>query len=167
MISPWVHLEEHDHIAFRALIAFLNKRLVEPGAIDWALRLKRTQRVERIAVVHLLNTPDGRVLDEPWATAWRLIEESWSGSWIEEDSLTAIYGIQARLRAGDRSGAIVAAIVKLVAPRLNVKPIDSWRWQFFKKPRRPKTFDHLLSASLTSGDLVDLNVLRIASGKTR
>jgi hypothetical protein len=75
----------------------------------------------------------------------------------------AIYGIQKRLRAGDRSGAIVSAIVDLVAPRLKVEPIDSGRWQVVKKPRRPKTFNHLLSARLTSGNLIDLNVLELAA----
>jgi hypothetical protein len=163
MIPPWARLDEHDRAAFRAIVAFLNKRLAEPGTIDWALKLKPTQRIERIAVCDLLNSPSTQVLDDPWATAWRLIEESWSSPASEEGPSTAIYSIQKRLRAGDRSGAIVSEIVNLVAPRLKVKPIDSWRWQFVKKPRRPKTFDHLLSASLTSGNLIDLNVLKLAA----
>ena len=161
MIPPWAYLDEQDRAVFRAAVAFLNKRLEDPGTIEWALRLKPTNRVERIAVEELLTGPGGRILDEPWATAWRLIEESWSASAIEEGPSTAIYGIQARLRAGDRSGAIVSAIVSLVAPRLNVKPIDSWQRQFVKKPRRPKTFEHLMSARLSSGNLVDLNVLEL------
>ena len=49
-----------------------------------------------------------------------------------------------------------------MAPRLKVAAINSLRWQFVKKPRHPKTFDHLLSASLTSGHLIDLNVLELA-----
>jgi hypothetical protein len=163
MIPPWAHLDEQDRAVFRAAVAFLNKRLEDPGTIEWALRLKPTNRIERIAVEELLSGPGGRVLGEPWATAWRLIEESWSANAIEEGPSTAIYGIQARLRAGDRSGAIVSAIVSLVAPRLNVKPIDSWRWQFVKKPRRPKTFEHLMSTRLTSGNLVDLNVLELGN----
>ncbi|MGJ0427530.1 hypothetical protein [Methylocystis sp.] len=141
----------------------MNKRLSEPGTIDWALKLKSTQRIERIAVSDLLNSPGARVLDNPWATAWRLIEESWCCRPSEEEPTTAIYGIQKRLRAGDRSGAIVSAIVELVAPRLKVEPIDSGRWQFIKKPRRPKTFNDLLTAGLTSGNLIDLNVLELAN----
>lgn len=163
MIPPWAYLDEQDRAAFRATVAFLNKRLSEPDTIDWALKLNPTQRIERIAVSALLNSPGARVLDDPWATAWRLIEESWCSRAIEEGPSTAIYGIQQRLRAGDRSGAIVSAIVELVAPRLKVEPIDSWPWQSIKKPRRPKTFDDLLSAGLTSGNLIDLNVLELAN----
>lgn len=163
MIPPWAHLDEQDRAVFRAAVAFLHKRLEDPGTIEWALRLTPTNRIERIAVEELLSGPGGHVPGEPWATAWHLIEESWSANAIEEGPSTAIYGIQARLRAGDRSGAIVSAIVSLVAPRLNVKPIDSWRWQFVKKPRRPKTYEHLMSARLTSGNLVDLNVLELGS----
>ena len=162
MTRPWAYLAPQDRDTFRATIAFLHKRLAEQGTIDWALRLKPDQRVERIAIEDLLNGPGAQNLPEPWATAWRLIEESWSSGFFERDDGTTIYGIQNRLRAGDHSGAVIAAIVNLVAPRLKVEPIDSWRWQFIKKPRSPKTFEHLLSTGLTSGDLIDLNVLGLA-----
>src|SRR3984893_11157609 len=98
MIPPWTYLDEHDR-AVRAAVAFLNKRLEERGSIEWALRLKSTNRIERIAVEELLSEPGARSLDEPWATTWRLIEESWSAIAVEEGPSTAIYGIQARLRA--------------------------------------------------------------------
>jgi hypothetical protein len=161
MIPPWVYLDDQDRTMFRATVVFLDNRLAEQGTIDWALRLKPSQRIERIAIDDLLNTPRGRVVAEPWATAWRLIEESWSASAIEEGPSTAIYGIQERLNAGDSSGSIVSAIVNLVAPRLKVESKNSGLWRHVKKPRRPKTFDHLLSVRLSSGNLVDLDVLRL------
>jgi hypothetical protein len=161
MIPDWVSLNDQDRAALRVTIQFLHKRLAESATIDWALRLKPTQRIERVAIKDLLNGPGGTELEEPWATAWRLIEESWSVRASEEEPSTAIYGIQRRLRGGDRSGALMSGIVRLVAPYLKVKPIDSWHWQFIKKPRRAKTFDQLLFASLTSGNLVDLNVLKL------
>ncbi|ARQ00925.1 hypothetical protein [Pseudorhodoplanes sinuspersici] len=163
MIPAWAYLNDEDRAAFRAAVAFLNKRLAEQATIDWALSLKRTQRIERLAIEDLLDSPSAINLDEPWATAWRLIEEGWSAPLMEEGASTAIYGIQKRLRAGDRSGAVISNIVGLVAPSLKVEPLDAWRWQLVKKPRHPKTFDQLLHATLTSGDLVDLNVLNIAS----
>lgn len=162
MIRPWAYLDPQDRETFRTVIAFLNKRLAEQGTIEWALKLKPEQRIERIAVEDLLTGPGARDLSEPWTSAWRLIEESWSGPQSEERNGTAIYGIQKRLRAGDRSGAAVAAIVNLVAPRLKVEPIDAWRWNYIKKPRKPKTVEHILSARLTSGNLIDLNVLELA-----
>jgi hypothetical protein len=163
MIPSWSYLDEHDRAVLRATIAFLNNRLADSKTIDWALRLKPADRIQRIAIEDLLSNFSGRKLIEPWAAAWRLIEESWSAGAFEEGSSTAIYEVQERLRAGDRSGAIISAIVNLVAPRLKVEPIDSWRWQFIKKPRHPRTFEDLLSASLTSGHLVDLQVLELGS----
>jgi len=163
MIRPWAYLDPNDRESFRTIIAFLNKRLAEQGTIDWALKLEPGQRIERIAVEDLLTGPGARDLAEPWASAWRLIEESWSQPQSEGRNGTAIYGIQKRLRAGDRSGAVVSAIVALVAPRLKVEAIDAWRWNYVKKPRKPKTVDHILSACLTSGDLVDLNALELAN----
>jgi hypothetical protein len=162
MIQPWAYLDPQDRETFRTVIAFLDKRLAEQGTIDWALKLRPGQRIERIAVEDLLTGPGARDLLEPLASAWRLIEESWTAPQSEGRDGTAIYGIQKRLRAGDRSGAAVAAIVDLVAPRLKVEPIDTWRWNYIKKPRKPKTVEHILSAGLTSGDLIDLNVLELA-----
>jgi hypothetical protein len=159
MRTPWASLDENDRALLRTTMAFLSTRLGDSGAIDWALQLKSSQRIERIAIRDLLSSPAGLVLKEPWVTAWRLIEESWSASAIEDNPSMVIHGLQKRLRAGDRSGAMVSAIVDLVAPRLNVKPLDSWRWQVVQKPRRPETFHHLLSAGLTSGALVNLNAL--------
>ncbi|MEK7945776.1 hypothetical protein WKR98_13550 [Pigmentiphaga sp. YJ18] len=162
MIRPWAYLDSQDRDTFRTIIAFLDKRLAEQGTVDWALKLEPGQRVERTAVEELLTGPRARDLVEPWASAWRLIEESWSAPHSEACDGTAIYSIQRRLLAGDRSGAVVAAIVDVVAPRLKVEPIDVWRWSYIKKPRKPKTVEHILSASLTSGELIDLNVLKLA-----
>lgn len=163
MIRRWAYLDPKDRETFRTVIAFLNKRLAEQGTIDWALKLKPGQRIERLAVEDLLTGPGARDLAEPWASAWRLIEESWSAPQSEGRDGTAIYGIQRRLRAGDRSGAVVAAIVDLVAPRLKVQPISASRWNQIRKPRKPKTVEHILSACLTSGDLINLSELDLAN----
>ncbi|MGD7428430.1 hypothetical protein, partial [Ralstonia pseudosolanacearum] len=159
MIPPWAYLDPQDRETFRTAVAFLNNRLSEQGTIDWALKLNPKQRIERIAIGHLLTDPSAHHLSEPWATAWRLIEESWSAPQSVERNGTAVYGIQKRLRAGDRSGVMVTAIVDLVAPRLKVEPISDWLWNYTKKPRAPKKIGHILSAGLTSGELVDLTVL--------
>ena len=162
MIPAWGYLDEQDRATFRATIAFLKTRLSESSTVDWAVRLAPSQRLERMAIEHLLDNPESGPLSEPWASTWRLIEESWSSPPRERGPSTAIYGIRDRLRMGDRSGALIKKIVKLVAPGLSVEPIDSWRWKFTKKPARPAGFEHLISAKLTSGDLVDLDVLGLA-----
>lgn len=161
MTTPWNYIHPQDSDTLRTAIAFLDKRLEEQKTVDWALKLEQERRVERIAIEYLLTDLGASHLSEPWATAWRLIEESWSTRPPKGRAGTAIYGLQRRLRAGDRSGALIAAIVELVSPRLAVEAIDDWRWNFSKKPRSPKTVEHILSARLTSGDLIDLDALQL------
>ncbi len=163
MIPASSYLDPRNSQAFWTATAFLRKRLAEQATIDWALKLKPNQRIERIAIAELITGPHAPIIEEPWASAWRLIEESWSKPPVEGRNGTSIYGIQQRLRAGDRSGAAAAAIVGLVAPRLEVKSIEAWPWNAAKKPRKPKKVEHVLSASLTSGYLVDLNELELAN----
>lgn len=162
MTSSWKDLNSRDYETFRVSMAFLNSRLGEQRTIEWALKLNRKQRVERIAIGDILNSPGAPKLAEPWATAWRLIEESWSNADNDRDG-TSVHGLHERLQAGDRSGSLVAAIVDLVAPRLKVKAIDEWRWSVMKKPRTPKSIGHVLATSVTSGTLVDLDVLQLTN----
>lgn len=162
MIQPWAYLTPQERETLQILVAFLDKRLAEQATIDWALMLKPEQRIERLAFLNLLNGPSVRNLVDPWTSAWRLIEESWSTSRSEERNATSIYSIKTRLREGDLSGATISALVKMVSPRLKVSPIDEWRWSYIKRPRKPKTVNHILSAGLTSGDLIDLEVLKLS-----
>ena len=151
-------LDEQDRYSVLATIEFLKTRLAESGTIEWALGLKPERTVERRAVSCLLRGPAATQLKEPWATAWRLIEESWSKGTAAEDTTTAVHGFRRRLRAKDRSGALVSAIADIVRPRLEVSSrIATLR------TRRPKTVDDLLSVRLTSCELIDLSVLKLAS----
>jgi hypothetical protein len=163
MIQLWASLGPQDRETFRTIIAFLKNRLAEQGTINWALNFTPSNRIERIAIEYLLDGHTASELAEPWVSAWRLIKESWAKPLSEGRDGTAIYAIQRRLRAGDRSGAEVSAIVDLVALRLEVKPVEAWRWNFTKKPSKPKAVNDILSSRLTSGDLIDLNVLELAN----
>jgi len=64
---------------------------------------------------------------------------------------------------GDRSGSLVAAIVELVAPRLKVEPFSEWHLQFRKPPKQPKKVEDLFSMELTSGKIVDPDLLGLGS----
>ena len=162
MIPPWTNLSDDDRRAFWAAVTYLKSRLAEADTIGWALRLGPEHRIERIAISHLLNNDvHGPVLDEPWATTWHLINESWTQDLVYKNSSVHLFDIKRRLHHGDRSSSIVSAIMNHVAPRLRVKSVDSLRWQSVKKTRRPKTFAHLVSARLTSGTLLDLNNLAL------
>ena len=147
-------LNAKDQAAMRSTVAFLEGRLEEKETIEWALGLGPDDIVKRWAILDLLNTPEGISLREPWRSAWRLIEEFWNTP-IPDFYGLGVYNVQDRLRSGERSGALVSAIVNLVAPRLSIEAYESWQHQFRKFPKRPKTFHDLFQARLTSGEIVD------------
>lgn len=163
MTHPWAYLDEQDRATYRTTVVFLRNRLTDEATIDWALRLKPTDRIQRLALEELLDRPSSHMPPEPWVSAWRLIEESWSAGTEGDGSSREIYSLQARLRAGDRSGATASAIVALVRPYLKVEPINALRREYVRSPRRPKAVEHLLSARLSSGELIDLHVLELDS----
>jgi hypothetical protein len=154
-----VNLSEPDRTAYRATIAFLKGRLEERATVDWALRLKPGDIIKRLALLDLIDGPDGRNIGEPWRTAWRLIEESWNNPGVEDHASTGVYHIQRRLRAGERSGSLVTSIVELVAPRLKVEPFSSLHLHLRRLPRRPKKVDDLFRLGLTNGRIVDPSAL--------
>ena len=148
-------LNAKDQATMRSTVAFLEGRLEEKETIEWALGLGRGDIVKRWAILDLLNTSEGINLREPWRSAWRLIEEFWDTPIPDFYGRLDVYDVQDRLRSGERSGALVSAIVDLVAPRLEIKAYESWQRQFRKFPKRPKTFHDLFRATLTSGKVVD------------
>ena len=83
-------LENQEHAAYRAVIAFLEGRLRERATIDWALQLKTRQTVQRLAILDLIEQTNPKDLGEPWLSAWSLIQE-------------AISGIQPRRRTSPRA----------------------------------------------------------------
>jgi hypothetical protein len=161
MIPSSQPFDEQERLVFRSAVEFLDNRLADHRTVEWAAELGPDRRIERAAIAHLLWVQDQTISAEPWATTWRLIEESWSEKPVERGPSTAVYNIQSRLRAGDRSGALISAIVDLVAPRLEIRPISASKRQLAKLPRKPRTVRQLLSAGLNSGELVDLTVLEL------
>ena len=148
-------LNARDQATVRSTVAFLESRLEEKETVEWALSLGPDNILERQAILHLLNTSEGISLREPWRSAWRLIEEFWDDPVPDFYGRMGVYNVQDRLRSGERSGALVSAIVDLVAPRLSIEAYGKWQLQFHKFPKRPKKFHDLFQASLTSGKIVD------------
>lgn len=157
----WANLNELDRAAFRAIMAFLNGRLEERATINWALNLKPNDTIKRLAMLDLIDSSYGRKIREPWRSAWRLIEESWNNPAAEERASTGIYALQPRLRTGERSGALVTAIVQLVAPRLNIEPFSNSYPILRDPPTRSKKVEDLFSTRLTSGEIVDPAFLKL------
>lgn len=160
MRRRWVDLVDADQAVYRASVAFLNGRLAERATVEWALKLKPIDTVMRMALLDVIDSPAGQMIDEPWRSAWRLIEEYWNNPVIN-DSSTGAYDAQHRLRAGDRSGPLVRKIVELVAPRLNVEAFTKWDLQYRQPPRRPKAVTDLFSVGLTSGKILDPDLLEL------
>ena len=151
-------LNAKDQATVRSTVAFLEGRLEKKETIEWALSLGPDNILKRRAILHLLNTSEGISLREPWRSAWRLIEEFWDAPDAPVSDFygrLSIYNVQDRLRSGERSGALVSAIVNLVAPRLSIEAYEKWQLQFRKFPKRPKKFHDLFQASLTSEKIVD------------
>jgi hypothetical protein len=150
------NLNESDLGVYRTTFAFLVGRLEEPETVDWGLRLKPLDEIRRMVVLDLL---DRRKISEPWQTAWRLIEESWNNPVVEDHASAGVYDAKHRLQAGDRSGSLVTAIVDCVAPKLKVEPFSRSDLHFRKPPKRAKKIDDIFSSSLSSGKIVDPNLL--------
>lgn len=161
MRPRWENLNELDRAAFRATIAFLNGRIEERETVYWALQLKPNDTIKRLALLYLIDSPAGRKISEPWRSAWHLIEESWDSPVVEDHASTGVYDAQHRIHVGERSGSLVAAIVELVAPRLNVEPFSDLHRHFREPPKRPKKVEDLFSTGLTSGEIVDPSVLEL------
>lgn len=166
MKSYWNNLNERDKLAFKAVVAFLKGRLAERSTVEWAVRLKQTDAMRRLALLELINGPQSEELEEPWKSAWRLIEESW-GEPQEDLHGTDIYRLNRRLRAGDRSGTLIAEIVRLVEPRLTIKELTGYRLYGESLPRRPQRVGDLFHASLAGGMVVDLEVFKLSEVQDR
>jgi hypothetical protein len=157
-----VNLNAIDQAALRATMAFLQGRLEERATVEWALGLKPNDTLKRLALLDVIDSRDGRTISEPWRSAWHLIKESWQNP-VVEHTLTGAYVAQRRLREGERSRSLIAAIVELVAPRLQVAAFSAIDRQFRKLPKRPKKVEDLFSTRLTSGEVVDPGVLELES----
>ncbi len=150
MIQTWERLPLGERNQVLTAKAYLKSRLSERATVDWALSLEPAHRVERFAIIELLDGHQVPAMKEPYATAWRLIQESWSYRDSEKSHTLAVHDISKRVRAGECSGVLVEEIADLVAPRLEVSSLKSRPWLPVKRPRVPKRFQDILVASLTS-----------------
>ena len=150
VIRSWAGLSESERDRVLVAKAFLTNRFSERDTIDWALRLKPDRHAERFAINDLLSGRPVPTLKEPFATAWRLLEESWANPGTDKHPASAVNDVRRRLRDNERSGALVQEIANLVAPRLEVEPVEHPPWWPVSRPRRPKRFQDLLTARLTS-----------------
>jgi len=146
-------LSKTEQMVYQTVGFFMRGRLEERAALEWALTLQPRDTIKRLALLDLLDSPQGWNIREPWRTAWRLIEESWSNLGSEDRSASSLMHARRRIQAGERSGSLIAAIVDLVSPRLQVELLSQFLHS--KTVRNPKHIKDLLRPSLTSGKIVD------------
>lgn len=150
VMLDWRLLTHEEREAFETTVRFVTGRLREAETIEWALGLRPHDRGERAGTLRVMEKAREEGLDEPWTSAWALIEESWLAFDAPDPDGVRPALVARRLAAGDRSGALVEAIDALVAPRLRVEPKDPRE----RSRRRRKSHRDLVRATLTSGRLV-------------
>jgi hypothetical protein len=155
MIAHWRWLKGADQDVFRSTVAFAEKRLAERATVEWALRLKTEDAPKRLALLYVLNHAHGQDLQEPWLSAWRLLEESWETLPFQADESLATYDVAARLGRGERTGSLISALLDLVRPRVKVEPLSELARHYRRVPHKPSRVQDLMSVSLSSGELSD------------
>lgn len=161
MSPDWWALSTSEREAFHAAVIFLDNRLEERETFEWALTLAPEDRSKRLAIRDLLVSARRKDTNSPWLEAWHLVVESWSGPIVERNSSTGVYDVRQRLKFGERTKGIVSAIVDLVTPRLKVKMRKKEHVTNPSRFRKPKTVDDLISCTLTSGTILDIEVLQL------
>lgn len=159
-VTSWMELEPREQDAFWSAVEFLKGRLSKPNTVEWGLDKATHSKILRAAVIHSLNSDEGKKLLEPWKSSWRLIEEFWREPATEGRHGIGEHLAQSRLNAGELSGSIIQDIVDLVAPRLHLE--NHSRYYSDSKRRKAKRASDLFSIRLASGRSVDLNTIKLS-----
>lgn len=146
----------HDPNIHQAIAIFLDKRLNERGAFEWAASLDLNQQTERAAVRWILN--HARNVVEPFASAWAWLLESWASN--PELEPHSKHGLQLQVRRFGLHGHNLNRLIDSVRPWLKVEVREPWEVNLIyngkkprKKPRRPQ---ELASFRISSGELIRL-----------
>jgi len=159
MRTPWLSLPEVEQRAFRTAHEFLSGRLMEREVLEWAMRLGTHRQAERIAVSEVFQNTDQGV-KEPWNSAWALLLESWEQTANPEGADTDVFRVRTRIDRGDTSGQLIARIIDLVRPVIEIKPRSTYPGIDEQAPqRRLRKVSDLASVTISSGRLVDVGQL--------
>ena len=159
MKIPWLSLPEVEQRAFRTAHEFLSGRLMEREVLEWALRLGVHRQAERIAVAEVFQNAE-QGIREPWNSVWALLLESWEQTADPESADTDVFRVRTRIDRGDTSGQLIARVIDLVRPVIEIKPRSTYPGFDEQAPRRRlgKVSD-LASVTISSGRLVDVDQL--------
>jgi hypothetical protein len=154
MTTRWLPTFEAQNRIYRTTLAFIDSRLEDRQTVNWALGLGPSESAQRAAVLGAINQ-FRRVLSEPWGATWRAIEEAWGDDINEDRQSMDEFQLSERLKGGERSGALVRAIVDLLKPGLHVTSNSELNRPGGRKEVAPKSIHDLIFVRLSSGKVVD------------
>lgn len=154
MRFEWQQLTAPDQDKARAIRTFIANKLESRDAFKWALTAGSDSDIIKAAILDVLDHPAENVIGEPWASAWRVVEEAWSDEQFADHGDRWVYGVAGRVERGDRSGSVISHIAENVAPRLDVSVVD-YLAGTTRLPKRPTSIQQLLNIRLTSCPLVE------------
>jgi len=157
----WWALSVTEQDIYHSAFRFLSDRLEERETIAWALKLKPEERAKRFAIRELLSSGRKKDLSATWREAWYLIIENWTRPVIERNSHTGVYEVRQRLVNGENMRGVVSAILELVTPRLDIRMTGSQYGVKRKNTKRPKSWEDIISCTLTSGSLLEIDELKL------
>lgn len=154
-------LNQADWDVYRANVAFLTGRMEEIPTVEWALKLNQSDTLPKLAIVEIINDIRRNPINEPWLSAWRLIEEMWNDPIpVGLETLEVHYVIE-RLSKGERSKSLASAISSLVRPRIKVETNTTLKLLGKKLPRVPRKVTDLVSTQLASCHTEDVSRIEI------
>ena len=143
------NIADREAHASRLCQVALDERLTEPTLLKWAAKLRGHQTAERRAVLELLQLRlDGKI-PESWRTAWGIIAETQLAADTDRQGFQD-YLLSNRIKEGDRSGALIAEVARLVAPRLSVEWRSEVPWLSGRTPKKFRDINDILHLSVVS-----------------
>lgn len=163
MRVPWLSLTDAEQRAFRTAHAFLAGRLMERQVFEWALGLSSRRQAERIALSEVFQESQ-LTIKEPWNSAWGLLLDSWEQPVDQDESRSDFYRVRTRLSRGDRSSQLAARVVDLVRPYIEIKSRSAYPGSVeASRLRPPRKLADLASVQMSSGDIVDFDLLGLGA----
>ncbi|SHJ66559.1 hypothetical protein SAMN02745165_02881 [Malonomonas rubra DSM 5091] len=161
MRHEWWSLSASEREVYHASFRFLGERLEEAETIQWALSLGPNEKAKRLAIIDLIRKRRTNKLSRPWLETWHLIIENWSRPAVERNGHTEVYQVSERLKSEEYTKGVVSAIVELVTPSLRIRMLTEVRGGRRKGLRKVRSIEDLISCTLTSGRLIEVDELKL------
>ncbi|WP_434118744.1 hypothetical protein [Sinorhizobium meliloti] len=147
-------LKDAGAYVYQSTRAFFADRLAERETLQWAIDLTHEQTTEQAALRDLFELRQEN-LSAVYKEAWRWIFEYWQRP--NYDDLEDRFYVRRALKAKSAHPELIRIIVSQVKPWINVED-RSKRSAIYGESasKTPRTVNHLLSLSVTSGEIPQL-----------